>query len=363
MLKMQLKINFFIPFVYKTGGIAVVLEYYRLLAKMGHDVIIYYPMIPYYNILPEKDSYIKKIFLITRYFIKKLFFPIKKIKWYYEPVPVRPIFLIKNLFVRNADICIATAWPTAYDVNRLSPHKGKNFYFVQHFEIWSGLRRLVEESYTLPLHIITIAPWLTSLLKEKFNKTVSAEIHNGIRLDKFVPGTKDKDHTITLLMIYHEVEIKGSKEGLLALEHLKRIFPQIKIIIFGMPPKPNAYFEYEYYRDPSSSEIVTIYHNADIFIWPSHLEGWGLPIMEAMACRCSVISTRTGCVPLINNGKNLVIIRSKSPTSIIRACKLLILDPSRREKIAEEGYKSIQKFKWENSAKKMELLFIENVSK
>lgn len=36
----------------------------------------------------------------------------------------------------NADYIIATAWPTAYDVAKLSDKKGKKYYFIQDFEVW-----------------------------------------------------------------------------------------------------------------------------------------------------------------------------------------------------------------------------------
>jgi glycosyltransferase involved in cell wall biosynthesis len=357
-----LKINLFIPFVTQTGGIAVVAEYYLQLTKLGHSVRIYYPMIPYSQFFSEDYSTLKILFIISKYFIKKLFLPVKRLTWYHESVSVKPVVLFKNVFIRNADISVATAWPTAYDVNRLSPKKGKKFYLVQGFEVWAGKKNDVLATYQFPLNMVTISPWLTNQLRQIGCTRIVDEVFNGVRLDKFYPAPKKSD-SISILLICSEIELKGTREAISAIEQLTIEFPDLNIIMFGMIEKPHINIPVTYYKNPTHEQILSCYQNANIFISPSHFEGWGLPIMEAMACKCAVLATRTGCIPLIYNGKNLVIIRSQSPQSIVRGCKLLILDSARRERCAEEGYKSILNFNWETSAKKLETLFLDSVQK
>ena len=45
-----------------------------------------------------------------------------------------PVFKLKNKYIRDAEFAIATAWPTAYDVNSLEQIKGRKIYFVQDYE-------------------------------------------------------------------------------------------------------------------------------------------------------------------------------------------------------------------------------------
>ena len=145
----KMRISFIIPFTHKTGGIAVVLEYYRQLTAMGHEVNVFYPQLPYsvyLNSVPLRE----KISLL-----KQLLRPKRAIPHFTENIPVKPVIKINNLFIPNADAIIATAWPTAYDAAKLSPKKGRKFYFVQGYEIWHGHVSEVDNSYRLPL-IITV---------------------------------------------------------------------------------------------------------------------------------------------------------------------------------------------------------------
>ena len=52
----------------------------------------------------------------------------------------------------------------------------------------------------------------------------------------------------------------------------------------------------DYIQNPSQDLIVKMYSTSDIFIFPSLEEGWGLTPLEAMACECAVVATRTGFV-------------------------------------------------------------------
>ena len=186
-----MKINFIIPFTGKTGGINVVLEYCRLLKQFGHDVKIYYPLLPYW---PTTNSIaqLKKVASWIKTALKNSIFLQRGIALYNAFIKVTAVPLIQNLFIRNADICIATAWPTAYDVNKLSLQKGTKFYLVQGYEIWSCSKEVVDNSYRLPLRLITISPWLTNLMEDKFNRGVEAEINNGVRMDCFYPAVEKK---------------------------------------------------------------------------------------------------------------------------------------------------------------------------
>jgi glycosyltransferase involved in cell wall biosynthesis len=48
-----------------------------------------------------------------------------------------------------------------------------------------------------------------------------------------------------------------------------------------------------------------VYADCDVWLFASFSEGFGLPIIEAMACRCPVVATRAGCAPdVIKEGVN-----------------------------------------------------------
>ena len=351
-MKDKLRISFIIPFTGVTGGIAVVLEYYRQLTAMGHEVSIFYPLIPYQQFLHPRPLW-KKVIICAKQFLSNLIKFRRLIPLFSENIPVKPVPWISDVFIPQADAVIATAWPTAYDVAGLSPKKGRKIYFVQHYEIWSGRADKVDDSYRLPLAIITIAPWLTELMKSKFNRNDITEIHNGIRLDKFYPpANKDFNHASILLMA-HDLEWKGTKDAIDALAIVKERYPLAPVKMFGMCARPNAPFDFEYHQNPPYEKLLSLYQDAAIFISPSHKEGWHLPPMEAMACKCALVATNVGCIPTLNNGKNMLLAEIKNPSSIADGIIKLLDDKALTEKIAGNGLKCIIEYDWSKPAEKL----------
>jgi glycosyltransferase involved in cell wall biosynthesis len=344
-MRKKLRISFIIPFTYKTGGIAVVLEYYRQLANMGYEVNIFYPQLPYsvyLNSVPLRE----KISLLLQALRPK-----RAIPHFSEDIPVKPVVKISNVFIPDADVIIATAWPTAYDVAKLSPEKGRKFYFVQGYEIWHGRVDEVDNSYRLPLNIITIAPWLTDLMKSKFNRNDLTEIHSGIRLDKFYPPDTKIFDKPSILLLASDLELKGTRDAINALTIVKERYPRLEIKIFGMCARPTTTFDFEYHKDPPYEKLLSLYQDAAIFIFPSHKDGWGLTAIEAMACKCALVATCVGCIPIINNGENMILAEVKNPSSIAAGVIKLLEDTVLTENIALQGLKSVQGLDWSKSAR------------
>jgi len=348
----KLRISFIIPFTGMTGGIAVVLEYCRQLTAMGHEVSLFYPLAPYSQFLHPRPLW-KKVIICAKQSLSNLIRFRRAVPLFSESIPVKPVPWISDIFIPQADAVIATAWPTAYDVARLSPEKGRKFYFVQHYEIWSGRADKVDDSYRLPLNIITIAPWLTELMKSKFNRNDITEIHNGIRLDKFYPPADKDFNRASILLMAHDLEWKGTKDAIDALTIVKERYPLVPVKMFGMRARPDVPFDFEYHQDPPYEKLLSLYQGATIFIFPSHREGWGLTPIEAMACKCALVATNVGCIPTLNNGKNMILAEIKNPSSIADGIIKLLDDKTLAERIAEEGLKSVQVMDWAKSVEKL----------
>ncbi|MCL2218602.1 MAG: glycosyltransferase family 4 protein [Chitinispirillia bacterium] len=351
-MKNKLRISFIIPFTNMTGGIAVVLEYYRGLTAMGHDVSIYYPLLPYCGLFHDRPLW-KRFPARMKSFLLNLKYIRRSISMFSEDIPVKPVLRINDSSIPDADAVIATAWPTAYDVNKLSSAKGRKFYFIQHYEIWSGDVKKVDNSYRLPINLITIAPWLTELMREKFGRNDVTEIHNGIRLDKFYPPAEKRFSEASILMMAHDLVWKGTRDGIDALTAVKERYPHVKIKMFGMCEQPDAPFDFEYHKDPPYEELLSLYQDASIFISPSHKEGWHLPPMEAMACKCAIAATNVGCIPTLNNGENMVLVDMNNPVSIANGVIRLLADKALLERTAERGLARIREQGWTKSVQSL----------
>jgi glycosyltransferase involved in cell wall biosynthesis len=350
------KINVLIPFLGRTGGIAVALEHARGLRALGHDVAVYYPLLPYGGFLFEEKSWFRK-WILGR--LKPLLGNIvrgrRNVDWAGPDAPVIPVLRIGTSSVRDADAVIATAWPTAYDAAALPARKGARLYFIQHYEVWSSDPARVDGSYRLPVHLVPIAPWLTALMAERFGRKVLAEVHNGLDTAFFNPPESPRDfNRPSLLMMHHALEWKGVREGMAVLAAVHARHPDIPIRLFGLGPFPDCPPWAEYHRDPSPDALRDLYRTCTLFLSPSHLEGWGLTPMEALACGAAVVATRTGWVPLLDDGTCLVAVEPKDSAALEAAVEGLIRDPAKAASLAAKGQKEISRFTWARSTKRLE---------
>lgn len=351
-----MKINFIVPFTSLTGGIKIIFEYCNRLSARGHDVLIYVPMKAYkFN---NKGLVGKLVTLKSS--VGNTLKRGTKVDWFDLDAKVKLVPIIKNAFIRDADICVATAWPTAYDVYNLDDSKGKKVYLIQHYEIWSGEKDLVDGSYKLPMNQIVIAKWLQETMKDKFNQN-STLIYNGINFDEFKYKDEFKDNKdIIISMLYHSLEWKGFKDGLSAFEIVKKKYPGIKLKLFGTESGEDIPEYAEFYEMPTKSELNNIYNESDIFIFPSKSEGWGLTVVEAMACKCAVVGTNTGALSEIGiHEKNAMISNPNDVNALAENIIKLIDNEEIRKNISEEGYITALNLDWSISVDKIENLFKE----
>ncbi|MCR4428151.1 MAG: glycosyltransferase family 4 protein [Caldiserica bacterium] len=101
----------------------------------------------------------------------------------------------------------------------------------------------------------------------------------------------------------------------------------------------------------SDEDLAGLYHNCLAFVWPSCWEGFGLPVLEAMAAGAPVLTSNATSLPEISGGCALLVDPFKVgeiKEGIIR----LISDYTLREKMREKGKAWAQQFTWENTVKK-----------
>ncbi len=103
-------------------------------------------------------------------------------------------------------------------------------------------------------------------------------------------------------------------------------------------------------------DLPAIYRGADIFIYPSLFEGFGIPILEAITCKTPVITTKGGCFEEAG-GPGSVYIGPKDPILLAEEINKIIASSEIRMKMAESGYEHSKKFRPEVIAKEMMKLY------
>jgi glycosyltransferase involved in cell wall biosynthesis len=99
-------------------------------------------------------------------------------------------------------------------------------------------------------------------------------------------------------------------------------------------------------------ELITLYSMADAFVFPSFFEGFGVPLIEAMACGAPVITSNTSSLPEVAGGA-AILIDPHNSGQISGAILQVLESKELQDELRKKGYAQSQKFTWPNSANKM----------
>ncbi len=98
-------------------------------------------------------------------------------------------------------------------------------------------------------------------------------------------------------------------------------------------------------------DLDTVYSNAEIFVWPSLYEGFGLPPLEAMAKGVPVASSDHPCMKEIL-GESAYYFNGRKKREIVEALKKVLEDNELRKKLIAGGREQVKKYDWRRMAEK-----------
>jgi glycosyltransferase involved in cell wall biosynthesis len=100
-------------------------------------------------------------------------------------------------------------------------------------------------------------------------------------------------------------------------------------------------------------EMLRVFYDAaKIFVFPSLYEGFGLPPLEAMAHGTPVVTSNTTSLPEVV-GNAAVLVNPENVFEIMRALHRVLLDQPLRDKLKQRGYEQVQRFSWDDSARRI----------
>jgi len=101
----------------------------------------------------------------------------------------------------------------------------------------------------------------------------------------------------------------------------------------------------------TDEDLVRFYKISDAFLFPSTLEGFGLPLIEAMACGTPIIASNTSAIPEVVEDA-AILIDPKDINGFSNALYNLLTDEDLKEELIRKGLQQSTKFRWETTAKK-----------
>lgn len=101
----------------------------------------------------------------------------------------------------------------------------------------------------------------------------------------------------------------------------------------------------------AAEDLPAIFSAASVFVYPSLYEGFGLPILEAMACGTPVITSNVSSMPEVA-GDAALLFDPGSPTDLLVAIRKVLAEVEVRNSLAERGIARARFFTWEQTARK-----------
>lgn len=290
-----------------TGGDRIIALYASGLKQRGHDVfVVSRPM--------GKPSFREQLRSLRK---GKGWIKIQKSKSHFDELDVPHKLIdryraVQDIDLPNADVVIATWWETAHWVANLSRTKGAKAYFVQHHEVFDYVQKeQAKASYLLPMHKIAVSQWLIDIMDCHYGDRDVSFVPNSVDTNQFNAVPRSKQPIPTIGMMYSKAPWKGCDISLKAFEIAAQRIPNLRLVALSSHalvdhlPLPS---DTEFCFQPPQHTLKDIYAKCDAWLFGSRSEGFGLPILEAMACRTPVIGTPAGAAPeLLADGAGILV--------------------------------------------------------
>jgi len=245
------------------------------------------------------------------------------------------------------------------------------------------------DSIHRPNHRLVVSRYWQQRLKDEFG--VEAEvIHNGVDLERYQPprpaqraaarrqwgltdefaflnigGIEPRKNTIRLLQAYRRVKDHLDRQGrrsvlLLAGGETILDYTAYRQQFFDLLDKSELQIDQDVRLLGSVADeaMPSLYHAADILAFPSVKEGWGLVVLEAMASQLAVLASDLPVFhEYLRSDENALLVEPLDEEAIAKGLLRLAKDRDYRERLAQAGPQTAQKFSWEATARAHEACY------
>jgi len=132
-----------------------------------------------------------------------------------------------------------------------------------------------------------------------------------------------------------------------------------RIVFFSRHPAPLPVVFEAVERDgaallinPPRPDLIALYSMAEVFVFPSWFEGFGIPVLEAMICGAPVIVSDRGPLPEVSGGAALVM-DAEDDATLAGYLERLLTNPAEASHWRERGFAHAARFSWRKTAQRI----------
>ena len=154
-----------------------------------------------------------------------------------------------------------------------------------------------------------------------------------------------------LLRAYQLARVEGSLGATLVIAGSRRWGKDVLRLVETLELHENVIF-----TDYVAGEALhALYAGADLFVFPSLYEGFGLPVLEAMSCGTPVLVSKSGALPEVIGEAGLAV-NAEDPRTLADAIIRVMGNAELRLHMREAGLRQAERFSWTRSADQLRLL-------
>ncbi len=267
----------------------------------------------------------------------------------------------------DTDVLVATHYATAPLVHDLvkAGRARVSAYFLQDYEVWfhpeddQAARERVRATYGLIPHKIVKSDWLARLLERDGYSTIKIPI--GLDHGFFYPRPIPKlEPPVVFAMARPCTPRRGFETLTRALELVHQGCPDAQFVLFGQDLKSQP-LPFPYRCDgviTDQERIARRYSSATVHADLSHFQAFGRPALESMACGTASVLTDVGGVSsYARNEENCLLVPPREPERAAAAILRLLRDVELRNRIVEEGLRTVRDYSMRREARDTMALF------
>jgi glycosyltransferase involved in cell wall biosynthesis len=192
-------------------------------------------------------------------------------------------------------------------------------------------------------------------------------IYHGISQIDPVPIENEALFAFPYILYVGERLLYKNFAGLVSsMELLGKYFPELHLVCTGRPfnkddvflLKKHHLFDKAHHISADEKMLKKLYRNAELFVYPSFSEGFGIPVLEAMQQGCPVALSNAGSFPEVA-GDAAVYFNPNQVDDMAEKIKYLLDDVVLREQKVQLGFGRLKLFSWDKTAKEHQKVYNE----